>query len=228
VRVLVVDDHAETRQLLNRSFRDGGHQVCAVADCAAATAAAAAQRFDVIVLDVMLPDGSGVDLARQLRADEITTPILLLTARGEVRDRVAGLDAGADDYLPKPFAVSELLARVRALGRRGPALRAAGASVRAGALTVDLARRRVLVDAGPSARAVPLTAREFAILEVLALRRGAVVARDDLLESVWGEASDSANASLEVLMTRIRHKLGPAAGALSTVRGMGYLLETGP
>ena len=219
VKLLVVDDHAETRQLLVRTFEGAGHAVTAVASCAAAADAAVDHTFDVMVLDVMLPDGSGLDLARDLRAQKVTTPILLLTARGDVRDRVAGLDAGADDYLPKPFAISELLARVRALGRRGPTLRDTRIAI--GSLVVDLARRRVL----RGGRALPLTAREYAIVEVLALRHGAVVARDELLESVWGEATEAANASLEVLMARIRRKLGAAASAISTVRGMGYVLD---
>ena len=226
MKVLVVDDHAETRQLLVRTLAGEGHCVLAAGDCSGAAAAIGGDEFDVIILDVMLPDGSGVDLARRLREDEVATPILLLTARGGVRDRVTGLDAGADDYLAKPFAVSELRARLRALVRRGPALRAA--SVKSGSMTVDLARRRVTVHAGRNIGPVLLTAREYAIVELLALRRGAVVGRDDLLESVWGEVSDSANASLEVLMTRIRRKLGSAARSISTVRGMGYVLETVP
>jgi DNA-binding response OmpR family regulator len=220
VRILVVDDHAETRQLLVRSFEQAAHAVEPVGSCAAALSALERQHFDLIVLDVMLPDGSGVTLCRELRALPVTTPVLLLTARGQVRDRVEGLDAGADDYLAKPFALSELMARARALGRRGPALREA--RVRAGDITVDLSARRVWRSEAP----VALTAREFAIVEVLALRRGAVVSRDDLVESVWGEVTDSALASLEVLMVRIRRKLGPAS-AIHTVRGMGYTLERG-
>jgi DNA-binding response OmpR family regulator len=157
VKVLVVDDHAETRQLLARTLLGEGHRVLTAADCDGAAAAVGGDDFDVIILDVMLPDGSGVDLARRLREQEIATPILLLTARGEVRDRVAGLDAGADDYLPKPFAVAELRARLRALVRRGPALRAD--SVRTGGMTVDLVRRRVTVHSGRDARPAPLTAR---------------------------------------------------------------------
>jgi two-component system, OmpR family, response regulator len=220
VRILVVDDHAETRQLLVRSFEQAAHTVEPVGSCAAALSALEQRRFDLVVLDVMLPDGSGVALCRELRALPVTTPVLLLTARGQVRDRVEGLDAGADDYLAKPFALSELMARARALGRRGPALREA--RVRAGDVTVDLSARRVWRGEAP----VALTAREFAIVEVLALRRGAVVSRDDLVESVWGEVTDSALASLEVLMARIRRKLG-AASAIHTVRGMGYTLERG-
>ena len=123
MRVLVVDDHAETRQLLSRSLEKASCGVKAVGTCDEAEAALTLGRFDVVVLDVMLPDGSGIDLCGRLRAARVAAPILLLTARGEVRDRVAGLDAGADDYLVKPFAVLELLARVKALGRRGPITR---------------------------------------------------------------------------------------------------------
>lgn len=136
-----------------------------------------------------------------------------------MRDRVEGLEAGADDYLAKPFALSELLARVKAMGRRGPTLRTA--PILAGDVVVDLESRRVLV----RGRSVPLTAKELAIVEVLATRRGGVVARDDLIESVWGDVNDSARASLEVLMARIRRKLGGAAAPIRTIRGMGYAFE---
>src|SRR6185369_2786131 len=123
MRVLVVDDHAETRSLLTRSLERASYGVKAVASCEEAEAALALGTFDVLVLDVMLPDGSGIDLCGRIRGGKTNIPILLLTARGEVRDRVAGLDAGADDYLVKPFAILELLARVKALGRRGPVVR---------------------------------------------------------------------------------------------------------
>jgi two-component system OmpR family response regulator len=222
LRLLVVDDNAETCQLLVRSLESGGHLARVAGSCAEARGTLDAHHFDVVLLDVMLPDGSGLDLCRALRQGRLTTPILLLTARGEVRDRVAGLDAGADDYLAKPFAVSELLARVRALGRRGPVLREA--KVRAGEVVVDLEGRRVL----RAGRTVPLTARELAIVEVLALRRGGVVARDELCEAVWGDINDSAKASLEVLVGRIRRKLGGAGSPIRTVRSVGYALETDP
>jgi DNA-binding response OmpR family regulator len=193
-----------------------------VASGAEARSVLEAQQFEVIVLDVMLPDVSGVDLCRSLRGAELTTPIVLLTARGDVRDRVAGLDAGADDYLGKPFAIAELLARVRALGRRGSVRRVA--TVRAGEVSVDLEGRRVLL----GGRTVALTARELAIVEVLALRRGGVVAREELLEAVWGEVDPSAEASLEVLVGRIRRKLGGPAAPIRTVRGLGYAFESDP
>jgi DNA-binding response OmpR family regulator len=217
MRILVVDDHAETRELLKRNLERASHLVRAASSCAEAERALS-DEFDVVVLDVMLPDGSGIELCARLRARGCRVPILLLTARGEVRERVTGLEAGADDYLVKPFALAELIARIRALGRRGPMLRDRIATF--GPVKIDLERRQVSVDG----RDVPLTAKELAIIEVLAVQ-GGIVPRERLLESVWGEASDSAEASLEVLIGRIRRKFGPHAAALRTVRGAGYTLE---
>lgn len=222
MRILVVDDHPPTQQLLRARLEGEGHAVQVAGSCAEASAALGKRAPEVIVLDVMLPDGSGVELCRSLRADGVTAPVLLLTARGDVRDRVIGLDAGADDYMPKPFAVSELLSRVRALGRRGPVLRTS--NVTCGPLTIDLERRRVLRDGAP----IPLTARELAIIEALALRPGAVQPRDELIESIWGEVTDSARASFEVLMARVRRKLGGAAAPIRTIRNLGYVLDVDP
>jgi DNA-binding response OmpR family regulator len=223
LRVLVIDDHAQTRELIRRRLEGDGHVVQQAGSCGEARALLAKKRApDVIVLDVMLPDGSGVDLCREVRDRGTASPILLLTARGDVRDRVTGLDAGADDYLAKPFAVAELLSRVRALGRRGPALREARLS--AGDITIDLERRRVWKGDRP----VPLTARELAIVEVLALRKGALMRRDDLIEAVWGEATESSRASFEVLIARVRRKLGGAEAPVRNVRNVGYLLEVDP
>lgn len=219
MRILIVDDHAPTRKLLERNLEGASHGVKLAACCAHATTALALGVFDVIVLDVMLPDGSGIDLCRKLRDSGVATPILLLTARGEVRDRVRGLDAGADDYLPKPFAIAELMARIHALGRRGPIMR--DRTVTIGALEIDLEARRVRVRGST----IPLTAKELAIVEVLAMRPGAAVARYHLLESVWGDADEAAEASLEVLIARIRRKLGDAAPVLRTLRGIGYALQ---
>ena len=216
MRVLVVDDHADTRKLLARSLERASCGVKTAVSCEDAEAALAQGEFDVVVLDVMLPDGSGIDLCGRIRSTKVQVPILLLTARGEVRDRVAGLDAGADDYLVKPFAVAELLARVKALARRGPVVRERAVVV--GPVVVDLESRRVRV----GGREVPLTGKELAIVEVLASRRGGVLTRDRLVESVWGDVTESAAASLEVLVARIRRKLGPGASALRTLRGVGY------
>jgi DNA-binding response OmpR family regulator len=218
MRILVVDDHGPTRELLARSFGRSGHATVAVASCLEARAQAG-EGFDLIVLDVMLPDGSGVDLCRTLRERKLTTPVLLLTARGAVGDRVAGLDAGADDYLAKPFAIAELMARVRALGRRGPALR--DEVIVAGDVEIDLGGRRVSV----AGKSVPMTARELAILEVLAKSSGRVVTREHLMEAAWGRVGEAVANSLEVLVARIRRKLGGPAAPIRTVRGIGYALE---
>lgn len=222
MQVLVVDDHSPTRQLVQRGLEQASHGVKTAASCEEAEDAVLSRTFDVVVLDVMLPDGSGIDLCRRLRSAQRYVPILLLTARGDVRDRVAGLEAGADDYLIKPFAVSELMARVKALGRRGPVFRDEAVAI--GSVVIDFEARSVSMNG----REVPLTAKELAIVEVLAWRKRSVVSREQLIEAVWGEASDSAAASLEVLIARIRRKLGPNAALLKTVRGVGYTFRSEP
>jgi DNA-binding response OmpR family regulator len=218
MRILVVDDHRETRELITRQFARAAHMVQTASSCAEAARLLGGASFDIVVLDVMLPDGSGIDLCGSLRAQGCSVPVLLLTARGDVHDRVGGLDAGADDYLVKPFALAELIARVRALGRRGPVLR--DQTIVVGSVVVDLERRSVSVDG----RSVPLTAKEVAIVEVLAVRRG-VVAREVLMESVWGDTTEASRATLDVLIGRIRRKLDGSRAVLRTVRGLGYVLE---
>ena len=220
MRVLVVEDSTPTRELLERSLHGAGFDVVCAARCSTGLSLALESGFDALVLDVMLPDGSGFDLCRRLREQGVATPILFLTARGEVGDRIAGLDAGADDYLRKPFALAELHARLRALGRRQgitpPAV------VRLGDATVEFGARRI-TRAGAE---LPLTAREWSVLEMLAARGGRVVTREELLETLWGEANASSSESLDVIVSRLRRKLGDAAGAaLQTVRGAGYRLE---
>jgi len=215
MRVLIIDDHAEVRDLLLRSLRGEGHEVSAAATVREARERIAESVLDVIVLDVALPDGSGIDVCRELRQGGIATPVLLLTAHASVAERVAGLDAGADDFLGKPFAVTELRARVRALGRRGPAIRPL--TVRSGEARLDFLARR----AERASAEVPLTAREWSLLELLAARAGRFVSRAEILELVWGGEAD-ATASMEVLVARIRRKLGD--GVLRTMRGHGYAL----
>jgi len=216
MRILLVDDHAELRDLVGRALVREGHVVEHAATLSAARARLAGQLFDLIVLDLGLPDGDGEALCRELRQQGVSTAILVLTARGSVTSRVTALDAGADDYLRKPFAVAELRARVRALGRRRETL--APSVLRRGDIALDLAGRRALV----RDREAPLTAREWAILELLARRDGRVVSRDALLDGVWGEATERSGASLEVLIARIRRKLAPEL--IRTVRGEGYAL----
>jgi len=215
MRVLIVDDNEEVRDLLARTLRRDGHETFTAATAKDAAAKLEAGLVDVVVLDVALPDGSGIDVCRDLRRAGISTPVLLLTAHAAVPERVAGLDAGADDFLGKPFAISELRARVRALGRRGPELRPL--EIRSGEAFLDFRARR----AERAGTEVPLTAREWSLLELLTSRAGRFVARAEILEIVWGSDAEAA-ASLEVLVARIRRKLGDSV--LRTMRGHGYAL----
>ncbi len=222
MRVLLVDDDSETLELLSRALVREGHQVESAATVALARTIVASKSFDVMVFDVMLPDGSGLDLCRLVRSDGATTPILFLSAQGSVGAKVDGLDAGADDYLAKPFAVRELLARVQALGRRGASLRPQ--LVTHGALRFDFAARRVERDGAE----VPLTSREWDVLIALASRRGRAMSFDDLLEAAWGESTEAARASLEVIVARLRRKLdeaGTDGSIIKTMRGFGYSLS---
>lgn len=215
MRVLVIDDDADLRSVVTRALRAEGHVVACAEDLESARERLA-EGTDLVVLDLRLPDGFGLELCRELRAEGATLPILLLTALSQVALRVEGLDAGADDFLAKPFAVAELRARVRALGRRGSLPR--GLTYGHGDVVVDFAGRH----ATRAGRDVAVTAREWAILEVLARRAGRVISRGDLLESVWGDTGSAASSSLEVLVGRLRRKLG--SELIRTLRGEGYAL----
>lgn len=220
MRVLVVEDHPPTRELLERSLSAAGFEARSAATLAQGLDRAREGPFDVLVLDVMLPDGDGYALCRALRTEGVLTPILFLTARGEVEDRIRGLDAGGDDYLRKPFALAELHARLRALGRRQGV--APPSQLRSGDTFIDFTARRMM-RAGAE---VPLTAREWAVLEMLAARPGRVVSRDELLEAHWGDVSEAAAESLAVIVSRLRRKLAASAGcSVQTVRGSGYRLD---
>ena len=220
MNILVVEDSPETRDLLRRSLEDGGDAVTLAVDVADARRHLEAASFDLAIVDVMLPDGSGIEFCRELRGRGEALPILFLTARGEVADRISGLDAGGDDYLRKPFAVAELRARVRALGRRGR--RTAPATLRYPGVTLDLAGRRLSLNGVD----VVLTAREWAVLDVLAQRLGEVVTRNDVLVGAWSRPGPGAGESLDVIVSRLRRKLGDSGGAvIRTVRGQGLVLE---
>lgn len=222
MRILVVDDDEDVRSVVGRALVGDGHFVETADSVERSRALVEAHEPQLLVLDLGLPDGSGLALCRELRADGASFPILILTARSDVALRVRGLDAGADDYLAKPFAVAELRARVRALSRRAGSLAAPvrGATVSRGELVLDFGKRRA--KRGPDE--LPITARQWAILEVLAAQRGRVVPRAALLEQVWGEATDAAASSLEVLIGRLRKRLG--ADVIRTSRGEGYAFET--
>jgi DNA-binding response OmpR family regulator len=214
VRILLVEDSTRVVDVVSAALRATGHTISVAGRCDRALAEVERAHFDLAIIDVGLPDGSGLDVCRQLRSRGDPLAILLLTAHNDVADRVAGLDAGADDYLGKPFSTTELAARVRALGRRGPrwteSLRTFGSVV------IDRDRRTVTV----AGKRAPLTAREFEIAALLAWRDGRVVPRDELIEIVWGEVSERVAASLEVLVARIRRKLGE--DVIRTVRQVGY------
>ena len=215
MRILVVDDDPELAELVSTSLTRDGHRVTTARDLREARAAFN-HEVDLVVLDLGLPDGSGLTLCTELRDDGQSVPILLLTAQSAVAQRVEGLNAGADDYLPKPFALAELRARVRALGRRrdNPPL----TIYEVGDVRLDVSRRRAL----RSGAEVELTTREWEILETLGVRGGRVVSRETILETVWDEISDANAASLEVLIARIRRKLGKAL--IRTIRGTGYAI----
>ena len=215
MRVLVIDDEADVRSVVARALKADGHTVTTAADLETARERIV-EGTDLLVLDLRLPDGFGLDLCRELRGEGATLPILVLTALSHVALRVEGLDAGADDFLAKPFAVAELRARVRALGRRGALPR--GLIYQHEEVELDFAGRT----AKRADREVAVTAKEWAILEMLARRAGRVVSRSELLEGVWGDASETAAASLEVLVGRLRRKLG--ADLIRTLRGEGYSL----
>jgi len=219
--ILLVEDDAETREAVSRVLADEGYRVVGVERGEAGTRALKAGAIAAVILDVTLPDASGFDLCRDWRAAGVRVPVLMLTARTDVSSRVRGLDAGADDYLGKPFALSELRARLRALLRRGSdPLRQRVLSV--GDLSIDFGRRQAWLGEAE----IPLTRREIDVLERLAWARGHAVSREDLLEEIWGESTPEAAASLEVIIARLRRKLekGDKESLIRTVRGFGYAL----
>jgi DNA-binding response OmpR family regulator len=217
MRILVVDDHPDVLDLVTRALERDHHVVSTAATIESARERLASSPIELLILDLGLPDGSGQVLCAELRAHGSSVPILVLTAKSAVASRVAVLDAGADDYLGKPFAVAELRARVRALGRRGATLHAVVHE--RGGLTLDFSARRAVVDGQEAA----ITSREWSILQALAQRNGRVIARHELLDSVWGDDGEASSASLDVLIARIRRKLG--ADVIRTVRGQGYALQ---
>lgn len=217
VRVLVLEDHPEVAELVMRSLEKDGHRVWGASSVADAEALVAGEAFDAAIVDLGLPDGSGVAWCKALRARGFALPILVLTAQSSVATRVQTLDAGADDFLGKPFAVAELRARVRALGRRAPLTQPVSLSL--GEVRLEVSAKRAYL----SEREVPLTPREWDIVQLLGTRRGRVVTRTEIVEQVWRDDSAGAEASLEVLVGRLRKKLG--ASFVRTVRGEGYVID---
>lgn len=224
MRVLLVEDDPSVAAFVRRGLGDEGVAVEHAADGREGLQMAARERFDVVVLDLMLPSLDGFGVVRELRRLGVATPVLILTARDSVDDRVRGLDAGGDDYLVKPFAFAELWARLRALTRRSEA--PPPTVLRCADLTFD--RARLMVTRG--ARALDLTPKERAILEQLLLSSGAVVARDALIRAVWGYDFDPGTNIVDVHVGKLRKKLdGPGERPLlHAVRGVGYRLGEEP
>lgn len=220
IRVLVVEDDPPLADFLERALKDEGMDTTLCGTVATGIEMGSKQPFDVLVLDWMLPDGDGISVCTTLRARGNTTPILMLTARGEVHDRVTGLKSGADDYLVKPFELEELLARLDALVRRS----AYASVVKMGALEIDRLGRRVML----GDKALDLTSIEYRLLVRLASEAGSAVERAALLSDVWGLKFDPGSGIVEVHISRLRDKLGDASWMVETVRGTGYRLRLEP
>jgi two-component system copper resistance phosphate regulon response regulator CusR len=222
MRILVVEDEPDAARYLAKGLRDHAFAVDTAENGVSAAEKAHVNSYDVVVLDLMLPDTDGFSVCKALRASGQTVPVLMLTARCAVPDRVAGLNAGADDYLTKPFDFQELVARIRALLRRQPRLE--DPVIRIADLVVDTHHQRIT----RAGRMIPLTTREYGLLEYLATRRGAVAGRADIAEHVWDETYDPSSNLIEVYIQRLRRKVdqGFDTRLLHTRRGEGYQLAT--
>jgi two-component system OmpR family response regulator/two-component system response regulator TctD len=218
MRILLAEDDAVIADGLIRALRKAGYAVDHVANGLDADTALLSQMFDLLILDLGLPKLSGIEVLRRLRARKCAVPVLILTAQDDVEDRVRGLDAGADDYLTKPFALPELEARVRALTRRGTGQ---ATRIELGALSYDQAERIVKVNG----QMIDLSAREMAVLEVLLLRIGRLVGKEQLVDHLCGWGEEVSTNAIEVYVHRLRKKLEVAGIRIVTLRGLGYCLE---
>ena len=221
MRILVVEDEPVAAAVLARGLREHAYAVDVASDADAALQQVGANDYDLLILDVLLPGRNGLDLCREIRAEGNAAPVLMLTARGGLDERIEGLDAGADDYLPKPYHFKELLARVRALLRRAPALASVVLSV--DDLTIDTRARRV----ERAGRTLQLTTKEYTLLEYLVRRRGDIVGRADIAEHVWDDSFDPMSNLIEVYIQRLRRKLDHdfPVKLIQTRRGAGYTIE---
>lgn len=226
MRILVVEDEARLARLIARVLGEEGYAAETVGDGRSALARALAEPFDLLIVDWMLPDLDGIDVIRRLRVGEVNVPVLMLTARDQIEDRVEGLDAGADDYLPKPFAFPELLARVRALSRWPREDKKAESVLAAGDVTLDPHRHAVWRNGEP----VELSAREFALLATLLRRPGQVFTRSVLLDTVWGGPTDVYTNVVDLYVSYLRKKLDRQGepSRIRTVRGAGYTFDPQP
>ena len=219
-RILLVEDEKGMASLISRGLAARGYAVKVVGNGAEATAIASQSDFDLVILDLGLPDVDGFSVLREIRRRGERMPVIILTARDDVRDKVEGLDAGGDDYVTKPFKLEELLARIRVRLREGSS--SEPTVLQAGGISLDLRTRRALQHGSQ----VELTAREFTMLEVLMQHPGQVLSREQLLAHVWGYDYDPGSNVVEVYVRYLRRKLGDEA--IETVRGMGYRLGTAP
>jgi two-component system OmpR family response regulator len=219
MRVLIVEDDPVLADGLTRSLRHSDYAVDCATDGEQADHVLTAQNYDLVILDLGLPGLDGFEVLKRLRRRGAAVPVLVLTARDALADRVKGLDLGADDYLTKPFDLPELEARARALIRRG---QSGGSSLLVhGTLTLDTSGRRATLGGAP----LELSARELGVLEVLMLRSGRVVNKEQLAEQLYGWDDEVGSNAIEVYVHRLRKKLEPAGVAIRTIRGLGYLLE---
>jgi two-component system copper resistance phosphate regulon response regulator CusR len=225
MRLLVIEDEAKLAQYLHKGLSESGHVVDVARDGIDGRRLAVGGEYDIILLDLMLPGIDGFGVLKAVRSEGRRTPVLMLTARDKIEDRVAGLEQGADDYLVKPFAFSELLARITALGRRGAATTSAAAPTQLSLsdLSLDLIGRKAI----RGAQRLELTAKEFNLLALLLRRRGQILSRTTLAEQVWDMNFVSDTNVVEVAVRRLRSKLDDPfeRKLLHTVRGMGYVLE---
>jgi two-component system, OmpR family, response regulator len=219
VRILIVEDDAMLAEAVTRALLQSSHMVQRAASGTEADRALVANEYDMVLLDLGLPQMDGFEVLKRLRARRSKVPVLILTVRDSVEDRVAGLDLGADDYLTKPFELSELEARVRALIRRSHA--AASAEIVHGPLRLDTVGRRLFCNDTP----VDLSARELSVVELLLLREGRVVTKQQIVDHLYGWEDNSSSNAVEVFVYRLRRKLDPSGVDIRTVRGMGYLIE---
>ena len=220
MRILLVEDERAAARMTAKGLREHGHAVDVVGDGATAVEQAASATYDVVVLDLLLPLKNGLEVCRELRSRGDAVPVLMLTARDAVDDRIAGLDAGADDYLAKPFHFGELLARVRALTRRR-ALPLLPERLECGRLALNTRTQEAWVDRQP----IELTAREYALLEYLCRKDGAVISREEIAEHVWDDRYDPCSNVIDVYVQRLRRKIDREPQSfIRTRRGAGYQL----
>jgi two-component system OmpR family response regulator len=219
MRILVVEDDSVLAAALTRALNQSAYAVDLVSDGEAANDALATTTYDLVVLDIALPRVDGLSVLRRLRDRRVQTPVLILTARDTLDDRVLGLDSGADDYMTKPFDLPEFEARVRALIRRGQST--GGTSLVHGKLRLDVAARRLFHDDQP----IETSARELALIELFLARQGRVVSKEQMIDQLFGFGDDVGSNAIEVYVHRVRRKLEPFGIEIRTVRGMGYLLD---